>query len=691
MRAFPGLSRRLISVTAAAVVVAGTAALGYGTAVADEDTRPIVTSTAYRAPAIETDLAYNVGVPGVFTLNARIADAASFVWRTDDGQSGTVAADSAGDATVSIAPRRAGRQFLTVRTIGRDGTEHAESAYEFLVDNGPAVARDPAGIVYLGATPTFHLTPRTPAVQEYLAWPYTGGGERPEQKVTVPARADGTADLSWYMDDRSMLALLVQSRDAAGELSEIRTAWAGPDGAAPRLSGTGSPDLGAESSFIARTGMPDVVAFDVTLNDDPATKRSVRPAVDGAGPFRVAATRTGANWVKVTARNARGLTTDETEEVWWVTDFPRVTSPDFALGQTGPAGRKAPGTFRFTSRLPGSTAFEWRTGTEWNTLPAAADGTATLTWTPDRTGTHTISVRSVTADGKRSTISASSFAVAVVNGRLTSVSPGSVTTGEKRLFSLTGSFLHPRDVIELIPAAGTPVPVVIKSVDGTGEYATAEVDFTGVPAGPASLTLKPYGGTLHDTLADVIMVKPLPALKVIKAPAVSGTVKVASTVKATAGTWSPAATSVKYQWKANGATITGATGSSYLIAPAQAGKRLSVTVTASRTGNSATSTTSASTVTVAKGTASKATAKPRITGTPKVGRTLQASTGTWSPKATSYAYEWRASGKVIKGATGKSLKLTSSMNKKKITVTVVARRTGYLDGRATSASVTARR
>jgi hypothetical protein len=31
------------------------------------------------------------------------------------------------------------------------------------------------------------------------------------------------------------------------------------------------------------------------------------------------------------------------------------------------------------------------------------------------------------------------------------------------------------------------------------------------------------------------------------------------------------------------------------------------------------------------------------------------------------------------------------MNQKKITVTVVAKRTGYLDGRATSASVTARR
>jgi hypothetical protein len=201
-----------------------------------------------------------------------------------------------------------------------------------------------------------------------------------------------------------------------------------------------------------------------------------------------------------------------------------------------------------------------------------------------------------------------------------------------------------------------------------------EVDFAGAPAGSASVTLKPYGGTLHDTLADALLIKPLPALKVTKSPAISGTVKVGSTVKATAGTWSPAATSVTYQWKANGAVVKGATGSSYLIPATLAGKRLTVTVTASRAGSSATAATSAPTAVVAKGTASRNTKKPTITGTAKVGRTVQASPGTWSPKATSYGYEWRLSGKVIKGATGKSLKLTSSMRDKKVTVTVIAKR-----------------
>ncbi|WP_285689199.1 hypothetical protein [Actinoplanes sp. NBRC 103695] len=682
--------RLLISLAATAAMVVGTAVLGSGTAAAAGDTRPIVDSTAYREPALEPDLNYNVGVPGAFTLRARIPDAASFVWRTDDGQTGTADADAGGDATVTIAPRRGGTQFLTVRTVGRDGTEYDEYAYEFLVDDGPLVVRDPEGIVYLGATPTFHLTPRTPDVQEYLVTPSIGG-ERPERTVIVPARADGTADIPWYLDDTGLSALLVRSRDAAGELSETRTAWANPDPALPRLTRTDGQDLVTPVTFTATTGMPGVVAYDVTFSDDPATPRSVAPAADGTATFSFTPTRIGNNWVKVTARNARGLTTGETTEIWTVVDRPGIASTDFPLFSSE-SGRKVPGTFTFTARRPGTTAFEWRTGTDWATLPAGADGTATLNWTPDRTGSFTISVRGVSADGTRSSLGTATFSVATVNGRLTSVTPATVTTGEKRTLTIYGWYLHPRDVIEVTPAGRAPIPATITSVHSTGDHAVVEVDFAGVPAGRASVTLKPYGGTVWDTLTDAITVAPLPALTVTKAPTVSGSsVRVGYTVSATAGTWSPAATSVKYQWRANGAAVSGATGSTLKIPASLAGKRLSVTVTASRTGNTATSATSASTVAVAFGSPLRATKAPKITGTAKVGRTLTVSAGTWTPSAMVHRYEWRLNGKIIKGATGRSLKLGSSLNGKRVSVTVIARSNGYLDGRATSGSVTVRR
>lgn len=70
---------------------------------------------------------------------------------------------------------------------------------------------------------------------------------------------------------------------------------------------------------------------------------------------------------------------------------------------------------------------------------------------------------------------------------------------------------------------------------------------------------------------------------------------------------------------------------------------------------------------------------------------MKAAAGTWSPKADSYRYEWRVNGVLVRGATGASLKLTSSMRNKKLTVTVIARRAGHADGKATSTAVTVRR
>ncbi|WP_433530641.1 FlgD immunoglobulin-like domain containing protein [Micromonospora sp. CA-263727] len=188
---------------------------------------------------------------------------------------------------------------------------------------------------------------------------------------------------------------------------------------------------------------------------------------------------------------------------------------------------------------------------------------------------------------------------------------------------------------------------------------------------------------------------PVPAppaqLKATKTPSISGTLAVGSTVKAVPGTWSPAATSYAYQWSANGTAIKGATSTSLKITASVVGKRLTVKVTAKRSGHPSGVATSAASAKIAKGKAPKATKKPTISGTAKVGRTVKALVGTWSPKADSYRYEWRLNGKVIKGATAKTLKLTSSMRNKKLTVTVIARKSGHVDGKATSKAVTVRR
>ncbi|MEU6883386.1 PT domain-containing protein [Streptomyces sp. NPDC046712] len=169
------------------------------------------------------------------------------------------------------------------------------------------------------------------------------------------------------------------------------------------------------------------------------------------------------------------------------------------------------------------------------------------------------------------------------------------------------------------------------------------------------------------------------APKATKVPSMSGAIRVGTKVTAVVGTWSPAPTSYTYQWKANGVAIAGATGASYTLPSSVLGKKLSVTVTAHRTGHlSGSATTAAYTITY--GYAPTATRTPYVTGTVKVGRTLTVNLGSWTQAPTSYGYQWYANGRAISGATRATLTLTKAQRGMKITVRVNAYRPGHYAG-----------
>lgn len=274
---------------------------------------------------------------------------------------------------------------------------------------------------------------------------------------------------------------------------------------------------------------------------------------------------------------------------------------------------------------------------------------------------------------------------------VTSVDPASVASGSIRTITLNGKSLDARDTVEVTPAGDSPLAATVKGVSADGTTMTAEVNLTSASPGRASVTVRPYGADRKPvTLRDAFTIT-APALKPTTLPKITGSVAVGGIVKATAGTWNPAATSYAYQWEANGKAIRGATRASYTIAAAVLGKKLTVRVTANRAGYPSGSATSAPTAPVAKGPAPNAKTKPKIIGKAKVGRTVRATTGTWSPKADSYRYEWRLNGVVIRGATSAKLRLTASMRNKRLTVTVIATKAGHAGGKATSTSVTVRR
>lgn len=83
-----------------------------------------------------------------------------------------------------------------------------------------------------------------------------------------------------------------------------------------------------------------------------------------------------------------------------------------------------------------------------------------------------------------------------------------------------------------------------------------------------------------------------------------------------------------------------------------------------------------------------ATGQPNITGTAQPGNVLTATTGSWSPAPTSYGYQWKRAGNTILGATTATYTVATADIGQALTVTVVATRTGYTTGTATSAPTT---
>lgn len=157
-------------------------------------------------------------------------------------------------------------------------------------------------------------------------------------------------------------------------------------------------------------------------------------------------------------------------------------------------------------------------------------------------------------------------------------------------------------------------------------------------------------------------------------PTITGGAYLGGVLKANVGTWSPAVSSFAYQWYRNGVAISGAKSSTYTLVKADSAAKISVAVTASRTGfQSVTKTSSELTL----GKFFTKAPKPTILGTMRVGQTVKAVTGTWSPTPTSFEYRWYRNGEPIAMANGSTYKLRSADAGKKITVQVTAKRSGY--------------
>ncbi|MFI6129871.1 hypothetical protein [Micromonospora sp. NPDC051141] len=344
------------------------------------------------------------GQAGQFRFGSEAPDTVAYRYRFDGGAEQSVDADTNGNAAVTWTPEQGGPHELTVRGVGADGTVSAERAYPFLVNDAPLVASvqypKEANSGLPGVAGIFTVTPQRAGMVRYH---YTFWGE---ETKTVDAAADGTASITWTPEQAGWRQLTVVGETADGTTTQPQEYTFSVREPKPTiisyLYNEYDPQggVGVAGAFRFDSELPDTVAFVYRLNGGPEQTVAV---TDGtAAELTVTPDRGFRNMLTVRARSATGELSPEASYSFMVSTAPTVSSTTYPAGESG-GGVGVPGVFTFTPRMPDveTYVYQFDNGPEV-TVPAGADGSASVTLTPTEARWYPISVYAVDKAGNRS-------------------------------------------------------------------------------------------------------------------------------------------------------------------------------------------------------------------------------------------------------------------------------------------------
>lgn len=166
----------------------------------------------------------------------------------------------------------------------------------------------------------------------------------------------------------------------------------------------------------------------------------------------------------------------------------------------------------------------------------------------------------------------------------------------------------------------------------------------------------------------------LKTITVAPKPTIAGAAQVGRKLTARPGTWTSSVT-LSYQWRRDGRNITGATRSTYMVTPADAGHLITLKVTGKRAGYATRAQYSHPVGPVRKGDIRVTGA--RVSTATSVGSVLRVSTPTVAPTTATRTIQWQRNGVPIRGARGSAYRLTRADIGTRVTAKVAFRASGY--------------
>ncbi len=424
---------------------------------------PVITSTDY---VYEFPGNGGTGIPGAFTFDAQgDQDVVGFQWG-----GGYVAADHpGGKATVTYTPGSSGPNDIYAWSVDAAGNTSPSGGYRYWVaSNEPAVACTPASD-YVGVPRQCTFTARGNGGATAFVWKFNQGAE-----TTVPAGADGTATVTITPAEPDQFQnLTVRTKLTNGNLTAATTHHPGIRLGEPTVDVPDGVAVGRPAEFTFHAVLPGSASFGYSWDFGDVVTVPAGP--DGVGKVTIVPAGSGYHQLSVfstTAAGQRSGTTDTYVDV--ASNQPTVTSTDYPENSFG-GGTSIPGTFTFST--PGAVSYTYVFGDDAAvTVPAGADGAATVTLTPLHANSQTLLVTGTFADGTQSETRRYGFYANQITPQLACDTGGAVRPGQEVHCTFTTT--QPNAVSFRYVLGGQP-EATVPAANGSGA-----MTFT-VPAGQA--------------------------------------------------------------------------------------------------------------------------------------------------------------------------------------------------------------